>query len=362
MARFEIKKPLPTTKVADVLKNIYYDIKHPASLGGIAKLAKASRVSKLKAKKWLMTQDAYTLHKPVRYKFPRRKTLSYGIGDLIQCDLVDMSKFARENSGMKYLLTAIDVFSKKAYAIPIKNKNATSVAAALTKLIYEIKKITHLQTDFGKEFYNKQVNEVMKKHNINHYSTKSEMKAAVVERFNRTLKNKLYRIFTHRNSTKYVDVLYSVLDSYNESVHRSTGYAPSRVTPKEESLIFERLYGYGAKPRFKFNINDQVRISKARKIFQRGYLPSWSDEIFIIYKRYPTSPSTYLLKDLKGEELSGRFYEFELQKVIKHSSDYWRIEKILKSKKKGNEKEYYVKWKGFDRRFNSWVKESWLKS
>ncbi|GFR25040.1 uncharacterized transposon-derived protein F54H12.3 [Trichonephila clavata] len=105
----------------------------------------------------------------------------------------------------------------------------------------------------------------------------------------------------------------------------------------------------------------KVRISKAKKSFRRGYLPGWSDEAFKISKVYPSHPTTFELQDLKSETIKGRFYAEELQKISKRSDDYWHVEKILKTKGRGSKKEYYVKWKGFDNRFNSWVKAAWMK-
>lgn len=358
-----IQKPFAEKEVARILEKYYYDVKNPASFGGILKLSKATGLPIGKIKTWLMTQDAYTLHKPVRYKFKRRKVLSYGIGELIECDLTDLSKLSRYNKGMKYLFTAIDVFTKYAWAYPVKNKTADNVSNAFKKLLSQLKTPPHLiHTDRGKEFYNSKVQVLFKKYKIRHYSSQSENKASVVERFHRTLKSKLYRIFTYRNSYKYIDILDSVLKSYNSTKHSSTGLAPVEVTSELEPYVFQKLYGYRKERDFKFSVNDRVRISKAKKLFQRGYLPNWSEEIFIIHDRYPTNPPTYVIKDLKGEILIGRFYEEEIQKVIKESSDYWRIEKILKTRGKGADKEYFVKWFGYDQRFCSWVKESWLKS
>lgn len=359
----KVKKPISDAEVANVLKEYYYKIENPASFGGILKLSKATGIPTERIKKWLMTQDVYTLHKPVRYKFNRRKVLAYGINELIQCDLVDLTKFSKYNKGIKFLLTAIDVFSKYAFAIPLRNKSAESVSNGLKILLKQLKPSPQLfQSDFGREFYNSKVQALFKKHNIHHYSTHSEYKASVVERFNRTLKSKLYRIFTHRNSYKYYDVLKHVLRSYNSTKHRSLGVAPNEVTPELESHIFQKLYGYRTESKFKFNINDQVRISKARKVFQRGYLPNWTDEIFIVHKRFATNPPTYVLKDLKDEILKGRFYEEELQRVVKSASDYWRVEKILKTRGSGPDQEFYVKWLGYDNRHNSWIKKRWIKS
>lgn len=359
----KVKKPISDEEVAGILNEYYYKIENPASFGGILKLSKATGIPSERIKKWLMTQDVYTLHKPVRYKFNRRRVLAYGINELIQCDLVDLSKFSKYNKGIKFLLTAIDVFSKYGFAIPLRSKSAESVSNALKILLKELKSPPHLiQTDFGTEFHNSRAKALFKRHNIHHYSTHSEYKASVVERFNRTLKAKLYRIFTYRKSYKYYDVLKSVLKSYNSTKHSSIGLAPIDVTPELEPHIFQRLYGYRVEYKFKFDINDQVRISKVRKVFQRGYLPNWTDEIFIVHKRFATDPPTYVLKDLKDETLKGRFYEKELQKVVKSSGDFWRVEKILKTRGSGPTQEFYVKWQGFDNRFNSWIKKGWIKS
>lgn len=131
-----------------------------------------------------------------------------------------------------------------------------------------------MQSDSGKEFINKILSNYFKKNKIHHYTSHSENKASVVERFNRTLKSKLFRIFTHTNSYRYVDVLKSVLKSYNASVHRTTGYAPIKVTPQLEPIIFQKVFGYSIKADYKFKLGDRVRISKAKRTFRRGYLPN----------------------------------------------------------------------------------------
>lgn len=347
-------------EVKKKLEKHYYNAEDPGSFGGVERLSKSSGVPLKITKQWLRSQDTYNLHKPARFKFQRRKVLSFGIGELMQCDLMDMSKFSKFNRGIKFILVAIDVFSKYGYAIPLKSKNADSVLEGFKKLFRKSKFPVHLQFDAGKEFYNKKVETYLKRHKIRYYSSNSEYKASVVERFIRTLKSKLYRFLTHTNSYKYVHILQSVLKSYNASVHRSTGYAPIHVTQDLEPIIFKKLYGYSVESKYKFEVNDRVRISKARQTFRKGYLPNWTDEVFVIYKRYPSYPNTYLLRDLKGTNVKGRFYEQELQKVDKTSSDFWRVEQILKTRGRGIKKEYFVKWRGFDSRYNSWVRKTWF--
>ncbi|GFR21963.1 uncharacterized transposon-derived protein F54H12.3 [Trichonephila clavata] len=241
-------------------------------------------------------------------------------------------------------------------------KTAEAVKNAFENLFQQAKP-KNIQTDKGSEFYNSQLKSLFQRHSINHYSAEGDHKASVVERFNRTLKNKMFRVFTYRNSYKYVDILHLLVKSYNDTEHRNIGMAPSQVTREVEPQIFKKLYGFLEKnPKVILNKGDLVRISKANKTFRRGYLPGWSDEVFRVKKVYFSHPTTFELQDLKSEAIKGRFYAEELQKISKRSDDYWRIEKVLKTKGIGRKKEYYVKWQGFDERFNPWVKEAWMSS
>ncbi|GFY22174.1 putative uncharacterized transposon-derived protein F54H12.3 [Trichonephila clavipes] len=321
------------------LKKLYYNPKEPASFG----------------------EDPYTLHFPVRYKFQRRKTIAYGVNELWQSDLVDLQKISRFNRGYRYLLTIIDVMSRYLRAFPIKDKKAGTIAKVFHKVFKEVRP-KNIQTDKGKEFYNKTVSRLFKKFNIHHYSTKSEAKCSILERAHKRLQNKMFRVFTHRNSYKYLDILKPLVDSYNNSVHRSHGFAPANVTEADESQLYKLLYKIDSLIRFRFAVNDVVRISKARKVFRKGYLPGWTEETFIIYKRYPTNPPTYVLQDLSGKEIAGRFYTEELQKIDKSDNDLWAIEKIVRKKGRGTSRKLFVKWVGFDDSFNSWIKAEWLKT
>ncbi|GFQ80614.1 uncharacterized transposon-derived protein F54H12.3 [Trichonephila clavata] len=209
-----------------VLKATYYDFANPASFGGIKKLSKTTKVPYEKTKQFLSSQDPYSLHKGVRYKFLRRATLSYGINELWQCDLVDLKHLGKHNNGFRYLLTVIDVFSKYARVSALKMKTADAVKKAFENLFQQAKP-KNIQTDKGSEFYNSQLKSLFQRHSINHYSAEGDHKASVVERFNRTLKNKMFRVFTYRNSYKYVDILHLLVKSYNDTEHRSIGMAPS---------------------------------------------------------------------------------------------------------------------------------------
>jgi len=305
-------------------------------------------------KDFLSRQDAYTLHRTVRRRFPRRKTLALGINDLWQADLVDLSSLAKSNDGYRYLFTCIDVISKIGRIALLKTKTGKAVTDAFTKMIKDYTP-SHLQTDKGTEFLNSTFQELLRRNNIKFYTSQNEdIKAAIIERWHRTLMSKLYRYFTYRNTNRYVDVINDFVKSYNNTYHSSIGMAPSDVNEDNESEVRERLYGAVTATVPRLRVGDIVRISGAKKVFAKGYRDKWSEEIFKIVKVYKTEPITYGLTDLAGESITGKFYTQELQKVIK---DVFRIEKVLKTRKRAGKTEYLVKWVGYSNNFNSWVNE-----
>lgn len=336
------------------MESVYYEAGKPGSYGGVRPLARYGGMPVKAVRGWLETQDPYTLHKPVVKKFPRRKTFAKGIDDLFQADLADMRNLASYNGGHSYILTCIDVFSRYAFAVPVKDKRGATVATAFEKIFAE-RAPNMLQTDRGLEFLNAQVQGVFRKHDIHHYSSlNDDIKAALVERFNRTLKSRLFRYMTHRRTSRWVDVLDDIVDSYNRSRHRSTGLAPVDVTSKNETENAERLYLPKPLLKYKYDVGDRVRIARYKHVFQKGYLPNWTREIFEIVDKHPTYPVTYGLRDLAGESIKGKFYEPELQKVTK-TDDVYEIEKILKTRRRGGKVEYFVKWEGYPEKFNSWI-------
>jgi len=192
----------------------------PGSFSGVRNLRRYSGRATIKAKKFLSGRDAYTMHKPRRIRFPRRKTYSKGIRDLYQIDLADVFNLSPFNDGMRYLLTCINVFTKRAWAIPIKAKSARGVADAFEKIADE-GQCNMVQSDKGTEFLNSTFQSMLQRRGIHFYTSENEdLKASVVERFNRTLKTKMYRYFTRANTRKYVDVLDDLMHSYNNTYHR----------------------------------------------------------------------------------------------------------------------------------------------
>lgn len=295
------------------------------------------------------------LHKPARKNFPRRQTVVKGIHDLYQADLVEMKPYSRINKGYKYILTVIDCFSKVSNAVPLKNKSGQSITEGMKHILQKIGKgIKNLQTDDGTEFFNKQFSQLMKKHNINHYSTFSEKKAAIVERFNRTLKTAMYKKFSERGSYIWHDILPILITNYNKRKHRTIGMKPIEVNKSNERTVLDRIRkntkpAIDKKKPSKFSIGDQVRISKYKHVFAKGYLPNWTNEVFTVHRVQPTIPETYILKDSKGEILYGGFYGHELLKS--KVGNVYLVEKVLR--KKGNK--ILVRWLGFNKSEDSWI-------
>jgi len=201
---------------------------------------------------------------------------SKGIGDLYQADLADVRNLSPYNGGFSYILTCINVFSRYAFAKAIKDKRGLTVSAAFEKIFSE-RVPNMLQTDRRLEFLNGQVQGVFRKHNIHHYfSLNDDIKAALVERFNRTLKSRLYRYMTHHQTNRWIDALDDIVESCNKSRHRSIGIAPIDVTPDEEDEIAKRLYPLKRPLHSKYDVGDRVRIAKYKHVFQKGYIPNWT--------------------------------------------------------------------------------------
>ena len=152
-----------------------------------------------------------------------------------------------------------------------------------------------LQTGQGNEFTNRVFQKFLKEHDLHFFTTyNEETKANIVERFNRTLKTKMWKYLTHRETLTYVEVLSEMVASYNHTVHRTIGIPPAEVTWANQTTVSKRLYGRkGPKKSCKFSPGDRVRLSKAKRTFKKGYLPNWTEELFTVVKCIETRPPVY---------------------------------------------------------------------
>ena len=263
---------------------------------------------------------ANELHKPVIKKFDKRKVYSQFKDNIWGVDLADMQSLSRKNKGIKYLLCAIDLYSKYTFVIPLKDKKGISIFNAFDKIIKQSnRKPNKIWVDQGGEFYNNVFKKWLLNNDIIMYSTYNEGKSVVAERFIRTLTNKLYKHMTAASKNIYCDVLGDVVNKYNNTKHSTIKMKPIDVKDNKRVYIDEHN-----EKDSRFKVGDRVRIFKFKNIFAKGYTPNWSTEIFIVDKINDTVPYTYNLKDLNNEEIIGSFY-----KRLNYSSWNLRFKELL---------------------------------
>ena len=204
----------------------YEDPKERGALGGVRPFAHAHKLKDPEAQGLLQQVLSYTLHKPVRKRFPTAPTLVFGRNEQWQMDLVDLQKLSKWNKGYKYLLTVIDVFSKVAWAEPLKSKSTKDMLVALKRVKEHFPASPlRVQTDQGTEFLAKPVQAWFTKQNWHHFVTRGDTKASLVERWHRTLKQRMFRYFTAHNTLRWIDVLPHLMMNYIKSFHRSILYS-----------------------------------------------------------------------------------------------------------------------------------------
>ena len=254
------------------------------------------------------------------------------------------------------MLTMVDVLSKYAWVRPIKRKTGAELLKAFESIVAEGPCPQTLQTDKGKEFYNATVQRWLRKEGIRHFSTLGDAKASIVERFNRTLKSRLYQYFTAVNTTRYVDILPLLVQRYNEDVHRSIRMAPRDVNKSNEAEMWQRLYGQVTKTRRRgrLKVGDKVRLSERVKTFKKGYLLQWTEEVFRIRRVIQGPVLMYKVEEFDGTSVQGTFYTEDLQKVTVDDDMLWRVEKVLKRR----HGQMLVRWKGWPSKYDSWIKAS----
>jgi hypothetical protein len=263
------------------------------------------------------------LHKPYRKPPMLLKVKVFGKDEIWSCDLVEMPI---ENLGRggkyKYILTVIDLYTRYAWAIPLRDKTGNTVKEAFRKIFKDSgRNPKKLWCDRGKEFYNGVMKNFLKGNSIEIYSTNNDGKTVVVERLNRSLKQIMWKRFTVQGNQKWVGILTELVNQYNNKVHRMIKTTPtiaSENPDKIKDLINENNYeneNKMKKTRRKFSVGNRVRIYKYQYIFTKGFVSKWSDEIFKISEVLSTVPVTYRIRALDGEEIEGTFYENELQKT-----------------------------------------------
>ena len=292
------------------------------------------------------------LNKPTINNFERQKVIVNHINEINSTDLVDMSQYSKMNRGYKYIFTNIDVFSKIAYAFPLKSKKIQDIKPCFEK-IFKNNKPKYIWSDRESSFLSKEMQQFFKNNNVKIYHTDSHLKAVIIERFNRFLRELMMKEFVKNNNTVWYNILPKLIKIHNNRYHSTIKMRPVEVDKNNEKYIKENIYTYDKTSKIpKFKINDLVRISlKRTPIFDKSSANiKWSEELFKIYSINKSNVITYKIKDLNDEIIEGIFYEKQLQKT-KNTSQVYIIEKIIRK----NKNKYFVKWRNYSNDFNSWV-------
>lgn len=359
------------------LTRLYYRSDSPAAYVGLERLwyyAKHLGFLKKDVKRWLQDQVPYT---KVRELSKKRKHYEPTYADEVdgqwQADLLDMSYFSRQNKGVKYLLVVEDVLSRFALVQPLKSKNGPAVTVAFQKILQANKDNPprRLQTDKGTEFYNRPFQKLLEKYHIRHFSTEGDNKATLVERLNKTLKQKIIHFIISTKQYHYLAQLPNFVLGYNRAPHSAHKLPPQDVDVWNQGEVHDTLYGEMIKrwlaqrrqqqqsqPSSSSSLQkgDHVRTTISHQTFQRRYYGRWTEEIFKIASVVSNlgKEPQFRLEELDGSPIKGRYYARELQKVTK--PEVFNIEKILKRRTtRSGQRQLYVKWKGYAAKYNSWI-------
>ena len=370
-----------------ILEEIYTDIQNPAGFSSEEKLYREAKsviknVSRDDVKQFLSSQRSHTLHGNIPRCYKRRPIMVSGPGVILGSDLIDFGKqLSDNNDGFRYGLLLIDIFSRKIKIYLIRDKSNKTVAEKLDVFFENIKHTyKHFFSDSGGEYLGRHTFKIFEKYKITPYQTQNKLsKCAIAERCIRTIKTRLYKILTAGNTMKYLKYIPIIEETYNLTPHRGLDFlTPNYVDGIKDPLILSKLRkkqidiklkNYKNRGRTSLDVScsktvkllqqgDYVRLLSAQSeqgVFHKSFKQNFTEEIFQIRGvNHHTHPTTYLLKDLKGDQIIGCVYKEELKKVVKPEIYY--IEKIIKTAKdSGGNKKYFIKWYGYPESHNSWI-------
>lgn len=368
-----------------LLERLYKDIHSPVAFTSVVPLLTEAKkhqkeVTRHDVEEYLAGERVYTLHRRAVRRYRHMPTLASGLHTEWQADLASFDRLSRDNNGYKYLLVCIDTLSRQLFVEPVKTKSAGEMIGAFERLFKRSVYIPwKLVTDQGREFTAKDVQDFFRSKQIKHFCmfTSPKFHAGMAERANRSIKERLYRYFTERQTQRWVDRIQDIVNAINKSFNSSIGMRPVDVTFKNAENLRAKLNQSAAtrnpkRAAARFSVGDQVRIEKHKHTFQKGYLPNFTSEIFTVDKvrKLSTTPITYRIRDSAGELIKGWFYAYDLCRVLQPgreekggvngSDKLYDIDHIIKKRKKGGIEYLFVKWRGFGKQHNSWIPASTL--
>ncbi len=348
----------------------HYTSNKPWSYGGISQIYRhfKGQISKKEIENILASNNVYTSFKRRKKSKQFSPIYVFKKRELWQADTVFFTnrEMVAANDGVGFLFVIIDCFTKMAWCAPMK-KNDCDTALKIFKLIVErAGKPRKLNTDKGSEMKCAKFNRFLNINNIFRYYTYSQRKAAIVERFNLTIQNILYRQMSKNRSYKWTNFLTTALKIYRSRYHRTIKMTPQQAEqPENESKVRQNLLEFfqkrGIKKKIpKFKIGDKVRISRIRQSFARGYQEENTGEFFIITSVNNLLPGEvrYNLKDFASEPITGAFFENEL--TLYYPSEFFDIN-IIKTKGVGKKKLYYIHYVDYPKKFDEWISAEKMK-
>lgn len=352
-----------------LLKRIYTNPSAAGSFGGVEPLYKAAHirnklVQRADVREFLSHQESYTLYRRNRIHYPRLRIRVQGPKRILSMDLSDFQSIAKENDGIRYLLVAIDAFSRFVFVQKLKSKTGRDVCEALEIILKQVP-YPRLHCDEGREFYNKTVQDMLARYGSVAYSTRSEMKAAHSERVQRTLKAKLYKFMRTKNTWRWVDVVDKVIIGYNKAKHSAfrRQYTPNDVHSGKvkRKVAYQLIYGVDSPlSKIVFKLGDVVKIAQLRFVFGKAHFPQNSVELFrVVRVNQRQKPVTYRLVDFKKESVDGVFYASELIRAQKR--DYYPFDIIRKRQGPRGIKQLFVHYTGWPKKFDQWINEGEVK-
>ena len=239
--------------------------------------------------------------KPPKKYYPTNKTDVYYIDDIWSLDILDLKDYGPENNrGYRYVLVTIDNFSKYGWTIPLKNKNAQTIKDSFENILTSSKRKPNLvESDRGKEFYNNIFQDFLNKNNIRLYSRNSSYGAVFAERFNRTIRDLLKKIVFEQGDAKWIDILPTITEQYNNRRHTSTKLSPKDASlKKNEGFVYKNLLDKRKKVTPKFQINDLIRVADLKKTFSKGDTTNWSYKLYKITEIINDTIPSYKIDNL----------------------------------------------------------------
>lgn len=363
---------VPNTK--EELWKLYQTPGHPIAYSAPSKIYEHFRgqLSYEFIKEALEHLDVYTLHREYKKTSVNNPYFSYIRRKNFQADLISVMSLKNANDGINYLHLIVDIFSRKIWVIPQKDKSARTTMNALRDWLDDIANDSHpekqLLTDSGREYKNAICRALFNNYNVKHDTSRNVHKAALAERANKTLQTVLYKYLTDKGEERYIDVLGDLVRSYNNRPHRSLDqHSPNFADKKAHELLIRGLHAsrYAKRHKIggrkkKFSIGNTVRVKTygtGINTARRAYLQQFKGELFTVEKINTILPvPMYFIKSMDTEEeIAGGFYANELQRI---RGDSFKIEEVLRRRRVRGITEYYVKWKYFGPNWNSWVKET----